>query len=299
MRRALVIVAVLLRTAARVLQTSPLPSALATATIAIALVLVGAFTLVVRNMDGLLERFSEELHVVAYLDGDLSERGQRALVDGVAGFKGVARATLVTREVALERFRATLGGGELIAGLEHNPLPPSVELELEPDARSEQGIAVLVTALEGLDGVDELAHGQQWIEGYARVASLVRSAGFVLGAVLVGAALLIVANTIRLAVYAREDEIEILSLVGAGRVFQRGPFILEGLAQGAVGGAIALGVLYLAFQSVLPRLELASSLVIGLAAPEFFAAGQAFAIVAIGAVVGATGSGVALVGWRR
>jgi len=298
-RRAFVIVAVLLRTAARGLQTSPLPSVLATATISIALVLVGAFSLVVRNMEGLLEHFSEELHVVAYLDGELPEDGQRELVERVAGFKGVAGVTLVTRAEALERFRTTLGGGELIAGLEHNPLPASLEIELEPAARSEQGIAVLVTALEGLEGVDGLAHGQQWIEGYARVASLVRTAGLVLGAVLVGAALLIVANTIRLAVYAREDEIEILSLVGAGRVFQRGPFILEGLAQGAVGGAIALGVLYLAFQSVLPRLELASSLVIGLAPPEFFAARQAVAIVAIGALVGAVGSGVALVGWRR
>jgi cell division transport system permease protein len=294
-----VIVAVLLRTAARGLQTSPLPSALASATIAIALTLVGAFTLVLGNMDGLVERFSEELHVVVYLDSELAEAAQVELRERVAALSGVESVALISREQALERLRSTLGGGELIAGLDHNPLPPSLEVELLPEARTERGVADVVAILQGLEGVDELAHGHEWIEGYARFAALARTVGVVLGVVLAGAALLIVANTIRLAVYAREDEIEILSLVGAGRVFQRGPFILEGLAEGTAGGLAALGVLYLAFQALLPQLEFGLSLVVGGSAPEFFAAGQALGLVATGALLGGAGSGFALIGFRR
>ena len=299
MKRAGVIIAVLVRTAGRGLQASPLPSALASATIAIALILVGAFALVVGNMEGLIERFSKQLQVVVYLDTDLSTTAQHELLLRVGELPGVDHASLVTRDEALERFRATLGGGELLAGLEHNPLPPSLEVELLPGSRTEQGITAIVSTIEGFAGVDELAHGQQWLAGYARIASLARMAGFVLGAVLVGAALLIVANTIRLAVYVREDEIEILSLVGAGRVFQRGPFILEGLAEGAVGGLVALGALYGGFLIFLPRLEFGLALMVGSSPPQFFAMGQAVAFVAIAALLGGAGSALALLGWRR
>ena len=88
---------------------------------------------------------------------------------------GVQSAALVTKEEALERFRTTLGGGELLAGLDENPLPASLEVELTAEARNTEGIADLVAIVGGLDGVDELAHGQEWIEGYARLASMARS----------------------------------------------------------------------------------------------------------------------------
>lgn len=299
MRRLAVIVVLLIRTASRGLQTSPVPSALATGTIALALLLVGAFALVLGNLEGVVEGFRDELQVVAYLDVDLGEREQRELQATVEGLPAVASAVLVTREEAYERFQATLGGAELLAGLDDNPLPASLEIELDVDARTEQGVAGLSDALAAMEGVDELAQDRRWVEGMARVGSLVRAVALVLGAVLVGAALLIVANTIRLAIYSREDEIEILSLVGAGRVFQRAPFILEGLVEGAVGGALALGALYLAFQLFLPRVEFGLALLHGAAAPEFFAPRQCLMLVGAGAALGALGSGFALMGWRR
>ena len=217
----------------------------------------------------------------------------------MAGFAEVSAATLVTRDEALERFRATLGGGELLEGLEENPLPASLELALEPAARSEEAIGRLAAALAAMDGVDELSHDRRWIEGMARVAGLARTVSVVLGGVLVGAALLIVANTIRLAIYSREDEIEILSLVGAGRVFQRAPFILEGIAEGAAGGALALAGLYGAFRLLLPEVEFGLALLHGVVAPEFFAPRECLALITSGAGLGAAGSGFALMGWRR
>lgn len=299
MRRVAVIAWVIVRNALRGLQSSPLPSAIAVVTIAVALILVGSFALVIGNMEGVLVRFSEELHVVAYLESDLGDAEQRALAESAALIEGVASVHLVTPEEALERFRDSMGGSDLLEGLDENPLPASLELELVQGARSTEGIAIVSGALDGLAGIDELAHGQEWIEGYARAAGLARSAGFLLGAVLVGAALLIVANTIRLAVYAREDEIEILALVGAGRIFVRTPFLLEGMLQGAAGGLIALCVLFLAFRTWLPDLEMGLAMFMGQRAPDFFAGGEAMLLVATGSALGLAGSALAMFGWRR
>ena len=149
-----------------------------------------------------------------------------------------------------------------------------------------------------LPGIDELAHGQDWVEGYARVAALVRAAAVGIGVVLGLAALLIVANTIRLAVYAREDELEILALVGAGRAFVRIPFLIEGTVQGAIGGLAALGILYLGFRLVLPELEYGLEIFVGNAPPRFFVASEVAALVSGGSLLGMFGSFAAVTGWR-
>ena len=186
-------------------------------------------------MEGLLDRFGEELHVVAYLETGLPDDEQAMLAARARTIEGVAEVALVTPAQALERFRESLGGSDLLEGLEENPLPPSLEIELAAEARTEQGLRIVGGGPPGPARRRRAVHGQQWVESYARTASLVRSGAVVLGSALVFAALLIVANTIRLAVYSREDELEILALVGAGRLFQRVPFLIEGAVQGAAG----------------------------------------------------------------
>src|SRR5262249_50091133 len=140
------------------------------------------------------------------------------------------------------RFRASpFGRASLLDGLDENPLPASLEIVLAPEQRDRTGLDALVKRLSGLPGIAELGYGHEWVEGYARGVALVRRMAFALGAVLALATLLIVSNTIRLSVYARRDEIEILALVGAGRAFVAAPFLLEGLLEGALGGLLALG----------------------------------------------------------
>jgi cell division transport system permease protein len=126
----------------------------------------------------------------------------------------------------------------------------------------------------------------------------VRTNANVLGGVLGMAALLIVANTIRLAIYSREDELEILSLVGASRTFVRIPFLLEGTAQGAIGGTIAVALLYLGFLLFLPQVEYGLELFIGKASPRFFAVIEAVWLIVGGAALGMFGSALALFGRR-
>lgn len=298
MRRFLTVLARMGASAWRGLRASPLTSGIAVATIAVTLLLVGAFALVVGNMQGLLGRFGEEVRVTAWLEDGLSPAEQRSLADRVATVEGVERVELITKEEALERFRERTGGSALLEGLDENPLPASLEIALLPERRSPQGLAVLTEALDGLPGVAELAHGQDWVEGYSRALALARGAAVGLGAVLALAALMIVANTIRLAVYSRSDELDILWLVGASRGYVRIPFLLEGVLQGAAGGALALGFLWLAWWWLAPSLEYGLAFFLGGARPEFLSAAAAVWLVAAGGALGLLGSAAAVFTWR-
>jgi cell division transport system permease protein len=288
------------RSAGAGLRGSPFTSLVAVATIAITLLLVGAFALLVANMEALLERFGDELRLSAYLEEGLDAGAEQALAEQARGLPGVAAVTLVGKAEALARFRASVGGGAaLLEGLDENPLPASLEVLLAPEQRSPGGLAAVAERLRALPGVDDLAYGFDWVEGYTRALALVRGVGSVIGAVLALAALLIVANTIRLAVYARRDEIEILLLVGASRSFVAIPFLLEGCGQGALGGGLAAGVLYAVYRLTLPVLGDALAFLMGSAEPQFLGGGAVLALVACGAGLGVIGSCLALLqGWR-
>jgi cell division transport system permease protein len=288
------------RTALRGLRASPITSSVAALTIAISLVLVGAFALLLQNMEELLDRFGGDLAVTAYLEEGLSAQRQSELERVVGTVEGVQSVRLVSKEEALERFRQGVGrGGALLEGLEENPLPASLEITLAGSQRSSAGMERVVGALRGLPGIADLSSGQDWVEGYLRAVALIRGIGIGLGLILALATLLIVANTIRLAVFARRDELEILALVGASRSFIQTPFLLEGLIQGALAGLLALGLLLLLFRLVLPGFEFGLELLLGGVSPRFFHPGEALALVAAGAGLGVVGSASALVGgWR-
>jgi cell division transport system permease protein len=288
------------RTALRGLLASPVTSAVAIATIAASLVLVGAFSLLVRNMEELLDDFGDDLHVTAYLEERLGSGEQQELVRIAGTVEGVERVRFVSKEQALQRFRDGVGrGGAFLDGLDENPLPASLEITLVPERRSAEGMRVVVVSLRGLPGVEELASGQDWVEGYLRAVALVRGIGLGLAGILALATLLIVANTIRLAVFARRDELEILSLVGASRAFVNTPFLVEGIVQGSLAGAVALLLLLGLFRLVLPGFEFGLELVLGGATPRFFTSGEALALVGGGAALGLVGSAAALAdAWR-
>ena len=296
MNRGLMLIVIAFSNALRGIRSASTTSSLAVLTIAIVLVLVGSASLLVENMNGILDEFGAELQLTAYLEASATEQDQRELSVLVAAAPGVERVELVTKEEALERFEGIAGGAELLAGLDENPLPASLEIHLLPNARTAESIGILESALDGLPGIDDLAQGQEWIEGYARAVALVRAGAFGISSVLAMAALMIVANTIRLAVYARSDELEILALVGASRTFVRVPFLLEGTIQGVLGGLIALLVVYGAYELLLPQIRFGLELVLGRAELRFFTTGESIWLVLSGASLGLLGSATALIG---
>lgn len=287
------------RSALRGLRASPVISGIAVTTIGIALVLVGVFALLVANMEDLYREFGSDLKITAYLRDGIDADGQRALAARVAALPEVERVDAVTPAQALERFRASVGdGGALLEGLDDNPLPASLEIALAEPHRNAAGVTAVSAAIAGWDGVDELSSGHDWVEGYLRAVALVKAVGLGIGVILSLATLLIIANTIRLGIFARRDELEILSLVGASRAFVRAPFLLEGALQGGAGGALALALLFALFRLALPGFELGLELLVG-GAPRFFTSAEALALVGGGAGLGLAGSAAALAGGFR
>jgi len=287
------------RAAARGLRGSPVTTAVAVITIGMALVLVGAFQLLLRNMEELLDEFSEDLQVTAYLDDSVSDDERRHLVSVIRTVEGVEEVRSVSKSEALARFRAGVGAGSgLLEGLDENPLPASLEIQLVSERRSPEGMRVVVESIRGLPGIADLASGQDWVAGYLRAIAIVRGVGIGLSVILAIAALLIITNNIRLAVVARRDELDILWLVGGSRAFMNTPFLVEGFLQGAIGGVVAVALLYAVFLAILPGFEVAFELVLG-GEPRFFSAGEALTLIGQGAALGLLGSAAAVGGSAR
>jgi len=283
------------RTSLRGIAATPGTALVATGTIAVALVLVGAFALVVINMQELVLRFGDAVQVTAFLEPGLDPPTREALVDRARGIEGVAEARLVTEQEALERFEEGVGQGfALLEGLGENPLPASLELTLAADARTAADLSRVSAALATLPGVEETGAGVDWVEGYVRALALVRGLALGLGVILALATTLIVSNTIRLAVLSRRDELEILSLVGASRAFVNTPFLIEGALQGVTGGVFAWLLLYALFWLVLPGFEFGLELVLGGASPRFFDAAESTWLWVGGAGLGLLGSAIAV-----
>src|SRR5207248_8254283 len=186
---------------------------------------------------------------------------------------------------ALSRLRVDLGdlSGSL-EGLSQNPLPPSLEVTPR-EPLPPVGLRVLAAQLSQLPGVQEVEFGREWLDKLEALGRGLRA--FAAGALVVvlGAALLVVANTIRLAVYARRDEIEIMKLVGATDGYVRAPFLMEGALQGVLGAGVGVGAVLAAQHLLLPHASQAFAAAAGVGAPHLLPA-HAAALLAAGALVG-------------
>ena len=227
---------------------------LAIGTIGVGLFVLGLFLLLNANLQQLVDRWSESAELSVFVSEDATS-GQLKAIDDVAARSGLTIGReYVSKEQALARFRSDFPDlAPAAAALARNPLPASFELRLRPDARDMTGaVEGLVTTLSAMDGVEEVRYDRQWL---ARLNAVVRGArvvGGVLVAMLALAAAMTVANVVRLGAAARQDEIEIMQLVGAPLAYVRGPFVAEGILQGGAGAILAIAALagvFLALQS--------------------------------------------------
>ena len=223
-------------------------------TMAVSLATIATFFLIVVNIEQLAARWTQEIQVIAYLQSAPSPRELPELINKMEQIVGVEQVTYVAPQEAMERFRERLGeDAALLQGVRPDLLPASFELGLRPEYRSQQGIGVIIEQLESLIPVDDLRYGQTWLERFNNFISMLRFVGAFLGGFLLFATLFIVANTIRLTLYARRDELEIMALVGATMRFIKIPFILEGAIQGFVGGLLSLVFLSVSFSLIISQ----------------------------------------------
>lgn len=217
-------------------------------TMAIALATVGTFILVVMNIEQLAQRWTQEVQVVAYLKQPLPSQDLAAKLDDLQQIEQVSEVHYVSPAQAMQRFKDRLEeDAELLSGVEPDLLPASFELSLYAEYRHQQGVRLVIEQLQKRLQVDDLSYGQNWLERFNSFVGILRYVGMVLGGLLLLAALFIVSNTIKLTLYARRDELEIMALVGATMRFIKVPFLLEGALQGLLGGVLSLIFLSLSF----------------------------------------------------
>ncbi len=237
-----------IRRALRNMRQTPVLCGASIGTVTVSLVIMAFFALVVLNVQNLTLHWSQEIQVVAYLEEVPAERVLREWTGAIEKYPEVAAVRFISRTEAFERFRQRLArDADLLTGLDESILPASLEISLRDEHRNQAGVQSLVQRLKANPSLADLRFGQEWLEKFESFVRLLRAAGAALGGFLLFAALFIISNTIRLTLYARRDELEVMSLVGGTPFFIKAPFLLEGALQGALGGSLALGASYLAY----------------------------------------------------
>jgi cell division transport system permease protein len=260
------------------------------------LLLLGGYLLVVDNMRAALDRFGRELRLVAFLAEAAAVNDAEEVSRALREIDGITGATYVSKARALERLRADLGAeGDILDALPRNPLPPSFELDVDPRLRTPEALRALAARVRELPGVEEVRFGEDWAQSYARLLGSLEWLGLGFGAFLLLALGAIVAGTVRLAVHARVDEIEIQRLVGAGGLFVRLPFYLEGALQGALAAVLAIAALFALFHLGLPVVEEGLAFLLGRADVVFFGPLEIATMVATATLLGLGGAVVSLV----
>ena len=207
---------------------------------AVSLFVVGAFLAVALSLGEVVERWTQKVQVTFYLEDGLEDRIRRSLEDRLAADPAVESVELVTRAMALDRFRSLFKDlSTLPDDLGQNPFPASLEVTLRSGHHAKEAVERFVAAYEGAPGIAEAQYDLLWIERLATGVRLVRGTGALLGGILVLAGVFTIYNVIRLTIYARQDELDIMRLVGATPAYVKGPFVVEGMLQGALGGVIA------------------------------------------------------------
>lgn len=222
-------------------------------TVTVALLILGTFLLLAVNLEHMATTVESQVEITAYLEDGLSDNEITALSKKISAISGVEQVKFVSKGEALKRLADRLGENKsLLEGYESdNPLRHSYEV------RTQQAEDVLRVAetLAQIKGIGEVKYGREIVEKLLEFTRVVRIVGLVLMVGLAVAALFIIANTIRLTVYARRREIGIMKFVGGTDWFIRWPFIIEGLVLGVLGSGLASIVLVYLYRAVLRSVE--------------------------------------------
>jgi cell division transport system permease protein len=257
---------------------APLLALLGVTTIAFSLYAFGLFGLVAINIKSALLGLEDRVEVRAFLIDGARDAQVKELMQGITRMPQVAKTGYVSPDSALQRARAELE--EFRDVMDGAMLPGSVELRLKDGSRDPATVQAISRLLQTYPVVEEVRYGREWVEKLYRLRTIAGIAGTMLGSVFALVAIIIIGSTIRMAIMARTNEIEIMRLVGATNHFVRLPYLIDGTLKGLVGGAVAA---LLAWGTV----QLVSR---NLMAAQFFTAEQVVAGIAAGGLLGLVGS---------
>jgi cell division transport system permease protein len=240
-----------LREALAAFRRAPVLTGLSAAMVGLALFVVGLFSLATYNLRLALASIEERVEVIVYLRDDARQSEIDLVETDLSDIGEVARVRYVSKRDALERARQDLPEfAEMFSGLDVNPLPQSLEVELRPGARNRE-VVERVSALAGAyPFVEDVRYGREWVDKLFTLRRVGAATTAVLGAAFLLVAATIIGTALRIAIFARRDEIHIMRLVGATHGFIRLPFLLEGAISGILGGLLAWALTYLVYRVV-------------------------------------------------
>lgn len=236
------------REAVNAFRRAPMLTGLSAGMIALSLFLVGLFGVVAHNIRETLRQVESRVEVVAYLRDDAMPAAVNAARAEIAAFPEVREVRYISREMALREAREELPEFRAVFGtLDGNPLPASLEIALRPNQRDANAVESVARRVQQYRFVEDVRYGSEWLDKVFLLRRVAGAATFTLGAAFALVAALIIGTAVRMAIYARRDEIAIMRLVGATEGFVRRPFLLEGLATGLLGGMLALAATWAVF----------------------------------------------------
>ena len=277
------------------LKQNPWINAITLATISLSFLILGFFLVIFINAKGLLEEWGGRIRVTAYLSDSLTAERVSRVQEEIRGFKEVQEVSYRSKDAALKALEEKLKGQRgLLNGLPRNPLPSSLEIQLRPEYQNSIGVQSVVAKLRGKPEVEDLQFGSEWVERFSAFVALLQVLGLGLGGMLLVAAFFVTCNTIRLNIFARREEIEIMRSVGATGLFIRAPFYIEGVLQGFLGACLAVGSLFVLFQLFLTKVYDPLKDLLGNFPLHFLTAEQALAMTLGGFVLGLLGTQVSI-----
>lgn len=261
---------------------APMLSALSITTIAFSLFAFGLFSLVALNLRNTLQAAESRVEIRAFLADSTPAEAIAAAMEDIGEYREVIRVEYVSPEQALERARTELG--EFRDVFEAGFLPGSIDIRLREGSRDPEAVEAVAERVRAYTFISDVRFGEEWIRKLYSIRNIATAAGIVLGLAFAAVAIIVIGATIRMAVMARSREISIMRLVGATDGFIRRPFLIEGFVKGVLGGALALGLTWLA-SSLISRYFIQT---------EFFDLRLALMGLVGGAVIGVVGSAVSV-----
>ena len=220
------------------------------------LLIVGSFSALAYNLDIMVEELNQTSEILVYVDSSLTEAEAKSIGTKINMLDNVLQATFVSREEALRRFVSDHEDDSAFSGVRAEDLRHRFVVTLEDNSLMEE----TDRQLKQIPGVAETSAAYELAEGFSTVQDVLHIVSYAVIAVLLVVSLLIISNTVKLAMYDRRDEIAIMKMVGATNGFIRLPFVVEGFTLGMLGATLAFGLEWVMYDALVARIAEADSL---------------------------------------
>lgn len=217
-------------------------------TMVVSLLIFGSFLLLFVNLNTWIEGWEHSLNMSVYLDSGIDDKRRETVENILRNMPGATIQKYISKERAFSELAKALGPqAGLLKGIQRDILPASYEVIFKEVGEGKLEISAIKKEIEKIEGVEEVQYSEDLFSRFEGLINMVRLIGLIIGGLLSVGVLFIVSNTIKLTIYSRREEIEIMKLVGATDWFVKTPFLIEGIVQDILSGGIALLVLLIGY----------------------------------------------------